>query len=721
VDLSLQKNEPFRARHSLSRRITIITLVIFLISIWTLSYYTSWILRMDMERLLADQQSSTVSYVAAELNGELEERIHGLEKTARLIDLQMLDRPAALQRSLEDRPILQSMFNAGVFAISRNGVAVADVPVTGRRGVNFSDNEAIHAALTDGKSMIGRPIVGRVLRQPIFNIVASIRDADGKVIGALSGVVNLAKSNFLDIVSEHRYGKSGGYVVIDLRHNLIFAATDKRRVMQMLPAPGVNEMVDRRRQGFMDSAVSVNPQGVEVLSSVSRIPAADWLVVATLPTEEAFAPIYNMQRHIVFAAILLTLIVGGISWWSLRRQFAPLHAAVESLAGMSDPGKPMQALPIMKPDEIGLLVSGFNQMLTALRERETQLEMQRDFFNAVLQQSSEGVILFDPEDFRILELNSSTCRMLGYERDELLALKYSELLNVDTEYIRVNTTDILQGKILLIERNFCKKDGDTIVVEVNACRVRTGGRQLIMVNLRDISEHVRKRSKQELELTAYAKRLEQASQRILVVQEGVKRRFSGELHDRTSPNLAAIRINLSIISRLLPEQSRERAERLEDTKALVDDTDASLRDICNELRPAVLDYAGLAAALTGYARQFAKRTRIMVQVDCANLQHRLAPALESLLFRIYQEALTNCAKHADAKSIAVTLRSSGGAEPIILIIADDGNGFDLQMLEKDEEINGLGLLNMREMIEFSGGRFAIESSFGQGTRIEVII
>jgi signal transduction histidine kinase len=135
----------------------------------------------------------------------------------------------------------------------------------------------------------------------------------------------------------------------------------------------------------------------------------------------------------------------------------------------------------------------------------------------------------------------------------------------------------------------------------------------------------------------------------------------------------------------------------------------------------VLDYAGLAAALTGYARQFAKRTRIMVQVDCANLQHRLAPALESLLFRIYQEALTNCAKHADAKSIAVTLRSSGGAEPIILIIADDGNGFDLQMLEKDEEINGLGLLNMREMIEFSGGRFAIESSFGQGTRIEVII
>jgi PAS domain S-box-containing protein len=833
-----------RARHSLRRRITVTTLLIFLVSMWALSYYASRMLREDMERLLADQQSSTVSYVAAELNHALEERLLALEKVASSIDSQMLGDPVALQKMLESRLIFQDMFNAGVVAVSQSGIAVADVPLmVGRRGTNYANNGAVHTALIDGKSAVGGPVIGQILQQPIFNITAPIRGVDGKVIGTLSGVINLAKPNFLDRVGDHSYGKSGGYVVIDPQHNVIVAATNKRRVMQKLPSPGTNEMVDRRRQGFLGPAVSVNSEGVEVLSSIGRIPAAGWVVVATLPTEEAFAPIREMRRRIVFAAVLLSALSGMISWWLLRRQFAPLHAAVERLAGMSDAAKPLEPLPISKQDEIGRLVGGFNQLLITLGEREAQLKTERDFFSTVLQQSSDGVVLFDPGDLHIREVNSSICRMLGYERDELLAMTYGELMDRDMQLATENITDILHGELrLACEWSFRKKDGIQVAVEVNTCLVETGGRRLIMVNLRDIterktaqlmgeqllrrieslmkhandcvmmldsntrilevsdgcartygytreellgmraidlrpaqareeapdiiqrlmqhsalpyqtwhchkdgsrfpvevgaaviddgderfiqviirdvSERVRERSKLELELAAYAKRLEQASQRVLAVQEESKRRFSGELHDRTSPNLAAIRINLAIIGRLSPAQSKERTERLEDTQALVDDTDASLREICTELRPPVLDYAGLAAALESYAQQFARRNGIAVRVDCTNGQHRLEPALESLLFRIYQEALTNCVKHANAGSIAVAL--SSGARPITLTIADDGNGFDLQMLEKVEQINGLGLLNMREMIELSGGRFVIESRPGQGTRIEVII
>ena len=690
-------------------------------------------------------------------------------------------------------------------------------------------------------------------------------------------------------------------------------------------------------------------------------------------------PVRDMQRRIVFVAILLTLIAGAISWILLRGQFAPLRAAVESLARMSDAGAPLRPLPIAQPDEVGQLVGGFNRLLAALGEREAQLKTERDFFSAVLQQSSDGVLLFDPDDLRIREINPSICRMLGYERDELLALKYSELLDVSQETAASDVTRMVQDSLPLVcEWNFRKKDGSPVAAEVNAGQVETGGRHLTMVNLRDlserrraqaelhdlnrdfvsflenttdfiylkdkdsrfrfcsqalakitghadwreligkhdlevfpedaakiyveeelpvfrdgipllnkvdpyydefgnagwvntnkwplfdhegksvvgifgisrdiaelkkaeearmraqlkgeqllrrieslmkhakdcimmldsttrilevsdgcietygytreellamraldlrseqarvettdfmqrlaqhsplsyrtwhrrkdgtsfpieigasmiedgderfvqvimrdISEQVRERSKLELELAAYAKRLELASRRVLAVQEEAKRRFSGELHDRTSPNLAAIKINLGIIARLAPAQSRERAERVEDTQALIDDTEASLREICAELRPAVLDHAGLAAALEGYAHQFARRTGIAVRVDCADGERRLAPALESLLFRIYQEALTNCAKHARASSIMVGL--SGTAQPITLTIADDGAGFDLRTLETDGPANGLGLLNMREMIEFSGGRFAIESCPGQGTRIEVVI
>ena len=973
--------EPERARHSLRRRITLTTLLVFLVSIWALSYYASRMLRVDMELLLADQQSSTTSYVAAELDAALQERIVALETVARSIDRATLAHPAALWQILENRPILQGRFNSGIVAVGLDGTAVADAPVvSGRRGTNYFGDAATRLALSEGKSVVGSPVVDRVLKQPLFNINAPIRDADGKVIGALLGVINLAKPNFLDRVGAHRYGKSGGYIVMDPKHNLIVMATDKTRVLQRLPDRGSNALHDKRSQGFAGPLVATNPMGVETLSAGSHVPAAGWLVLATLPAAEAFAPIRDMQQRIVFAAIFLTLIAGVMSCWLLRRQFAPLRAAVAGLQAMSGANQPLRPLPVVQQDEIGQLVGGFNQLLTTLGQREAQLATERDFFSAVLQQASDGVFLFDPDNFEIREVNPSICRMLGYQRNELLALKLGDLLDADPELAQKNVRRILQDKLpLACERNFRKKDGAALAVEVNAGMVETGGRQLIMVNLRDltgrillehraaqsqqrmelallgadlglwdwhvpsgtatfnerwvqmlgysldeieahvraweqlvhpddwpsvnaaleshlkgetpsyrskhrlrhkdghwvwiisrgrvverdadgkpvraagthldisaqkiseeahmraqlkgaqllrriellmkqakdcimmldsttrilevsdgcietygytreellamraldlrseqarvettdfmqrlaqhsplsyrtwhrrkdgtsfpieigasmiedgderfvqvimrdISEQVRERSKLELELAAYAKRLELASRRVLAVQEEAKRRFSGELHDRTSPNLAAIKINLGIIARLAPAQSRERAERVEDTQALIDDTEASLREICAELRPAVLDHAGLAAALEGYAHQFARRTGIAVRVDCADGERRLAPALESLLFRIYQEALTNCAKHARASSIMVGL--SGTAQPITLTIADDGAGFDLRTLETDGPANGLGLLNMREMIEFSGGRFAIESCPGQGTRIEVVI
>ena len=110
----------YRPQHSLRRRITLTTLLIFLASIWALSYCASRMLREDMERMLADQQSSTVSYVAGELNDAFEERVLALEKVARSIDPAMLEQPAALQKMVENRLILQGMFNSGVVAVSQD-------------------------------------------------------------------------------------------------------------------------------------------------------------------------------------------------------------------------------------------------------------------------------------------------------------------------------------------------------------------------------------------------------------------------------------------------------------------------------------------------------------------------------------------------------------------------------------------------------------------------
>ena len=217
-----------------------------------------------------------------------------------------------------------------------------------------------------------------------------------------------------------------------------------------------------------------------------------------------------------------------------------------------------------------------------------------------------------------------------------------------------------------------------------------------------------------------ARRMEELSRHLVMVQESARRRLAGDLHDRTSPNLAAISVNLDIMTATLPEgELPVLCSRLEDVRALVEDTTASIREICSDLRPPVLDYAGVCAALESYAKQFQRRTSMAVQIDCVGSEQRLAPALESALFRIVQEALTNCAKHSRAKSILVSLRME--CLPVVLSITDDGIGFDPDLLGKTTHTGGLGILTMREMAELSGGTFALESRPGKGTRIQVEI
>jgi len=234
--------------------------------------------------------------------------------------------------------------------------------------------------------------------------------------------------------------------------------------------------------------------------------------------------------------------------------------------------------------------------------------------------------------------------------------------------------------------------------------------------VQDITE----RKKLEKQRQADALRLAELSRRVVAVQEEERRQLAGELHDRTSPNLSAASLNLGMIAADLPPQTAdELASRLADTRALLAETIAGIRDVCADLRPATLDYAGLSHALREYAEQVSRRTGIAVTVSGESPAARLTADAESMLFRIAQEALTNCAKHARASAVNIEL-SFGNAQTR-LAIADNGTGFDPEAVGKAGHRPGLGLLTMRERVEFAGGKFSLESAPGKGTRIKVEI
>ena len=374
---------------SLKTRVTLITLAIFLFSIWSIAFYSSRMLRSDLERLLGEQQFTTVTLVASEINHELDFRMRSLDNVAQLMTPAILGSTPAIQTILAQRPIAGSLFNGGILVINLDGTVIGEVPLSTQRiGINYLDRDYLKTALTQGKSIISQPLIGKKPVQPLVAMTSPIHDSQGQVIGALTGVINLGLPNFLDRITENRYGKTGGTFLITPQNRMIVSASEKNRIMEVLPAAGVNPWIDRFMQGYEGSAVVVNPHDLEVLVSVRQVPIAGWYASVMLPTAEAFAPIKAMQQRMLLAALLLTLLAGSLTWWLVRRQLSPLLTATKTLTDLSNATQSLAPLPITRQDEIGELIAGFNQLLQTLGLRQQALQESENRFRTLADNAS---------------------------------------------------------------------------------------------------------------------------------------------------------------------------------------------------------------------------------------------------------------------------------------------------------------------------------------------
>lgn len=213
-------------------------------------------------------------------------------------------------------------------------------------------------------------------------------------------------------------------------------------------------------------------------------------------------------------------------------------------------------------------------------------------------------------------------------------------------------------------------------------------------------------------------RLHALSHRQLEAEELQRRKLSRDLHDMVGQNLTAININLNTIAHKLPADTPDDVRRrLDDSSQLVEQVVERIRNLMADLRPSILDDLGLTPALRWYSGEFSKRTELPCRAAVAEIQPRLPPAAETALFRIAQEALTNVAKHANAKNVAVELVT--GQESVVLRIVDDGAGFDFATMRLDPTKHGVGLVDMRERAEAIGGRIWVECQVGAGTVVAV--
>jgi PAS domain S-box-containing protein len=370
----------FNIAASLKTRVTLFTLLIFLIGMWSLALLAAQSLRQDMQHLLGEQQLSAVSYMAADIDRQLNFRLTALQAQSKDALPLFLQGAAALQAGLDHTPVLQKLFNAGVVVLGADGTVLADAPrVSGRVGASYLNNDHIAAVLAQGKPAISQPMMGVTQRAAIFAIAVPIQDLPGKTIGVLAGVVNLGQPSFLDKLSDAADSKNGGYLLlVDPKSRWIIASTDKTRVMQRIPEPGTIPQIDQFVQGYEGSAIYVNPLGTEVLTSSRYLPVSGWRLLLTMPTQRAFAPIYAMQQRMLIVTLVITLLAGVLTWWMLRRQLAPLQRTAAGLRAMVGAPLPLPALTVDRGDEIGEVVAGFNDLLERLALLQ-QAQREADF------------------------------------------------------------------------------------------------------------------------------------------------------------------------------------------------------------------------------------------------------------------------------------------------------------------------------------------------------
>ncbi|MDX6442017.1 MAG: hypothetical protein QOE43_1746 [Gaiellaceae bacterium] len=200
-----------------------------------------------------------------------------------------------------------------------------------------------------------------------------------------------------------------------------------------------------------------------------------------------------------------------------------------------------------------------------------------------------------------------------------------------------------------------------------------------------------------------------AFRRVVEAQELERRRLARELHDETGQALTSILLGLKSLEDALGADKARAA--VAELRELVVATLQDVRRLAVELRPKVLDDFGLVPALERLAESFGDQTEIDVRFETGLGDERLAPEVETALYRIVQESLTNVVKHAQARVVSIVLARKGGA--VALVIEDDGRGFDVG----DTRDGGFGLEGMRERIGLLEGRLQVESRAGAGTTI----
>ena len=369
----------------------------------------------------------------------------------------------------------------------------------------------------------------------------------------------------------------------------------------------------------------------------------------------------------------------------------------ELIARLSEAEETLRAIRSGKVDAIVVNRQGEEKVFTLQGADHT--------YRVFVERMNEGAAVLS-SDHTVLHCNGRFARFLGAGLQSVIGSSMLDLVWPEDHpkldaLLRRAAQRNCRGEIRLQSRK-----GAPLSVHLSLNPLRLDSTKGVCLIASDLSEM--KRAEQELR--ASSEQLRNLAAHLLSVREEERARISREVHDELGQSLTAVKLDLAWLAGRLPRRNGPMLKRIRSTRQLADSIIQSIRRISTELRPAVLDL-GLAAAVEWQVQEFQARSGIQCKVRLLT-REVVASNASTAMFRIFQETLTNVARHAKATRAEVVLQKQ--RDRLVLLIRDNGRGFD----QADPSLSkSLGLLGMRERAAILGGRVNVTSAPGKGTTI----
>ncbi|MFC1764169.1 PAS domain S-box protein [Planctomycetota bacterium] len=352
-------------------------------------------------------------------------------------------------------------------------------------------------------------------------------------------------------------------------------------------------------------------------------------------------------------------------------------------------------------------------LMNARKQAQAALGVANAELTQIFETSADGMRIID-RTFNMLRANDTFCQLTGIHKEEALGKKCYEVFRGPLCHTDgCPLTRILKGE----DRVECDSEkipesGTEIQCIVTATPFKGPKGEVIGIveDFKDITE----RKLTEQELIQSRRRLRELASHLESAREMERTRIAREIHDELGQSLTVLKMELHWCIKRLPQDNKELLEKAKTLPKLVDENVHLVQRISSELRPGLLDHLGLSAAMEWQTGQFQDRTGMSCDIICEPNEIVLDHTRSTAMFRIFQEALTNIIRHAEATRVEIVLREKDG--DVELMVTDNGKGITEQEIEDPKSF---GLMGIKERLYSLGGTVTISGSKDKGTTVWV--